>query len=89
MEKIILKYLNSNYKFTLSTYVSYNLYDITNNKEVRLNEALGSIRLIFGIDEAELMKIFDAWPDEQAIKIQNTITDIHYKLYEVLVLSFN
>lgn len=82
MKEIILKYLNSNYKFTLSTYVSYYLYDTTNNKEVSLKEALASIILIFDIDETELSKIFDTWADEQAIKINNKITDIRYNLYE-------
>ena len=82
MKEIILKYLNSQYRFTLSTYVSYNLYDKIEKREVRLAEGLKSIITIFGIDEAELMGIFDVWADEQAIIMQNMITDCRYKLYE-------
>jgi hypothetical protein len=82
MNKIIIKYLNKQYKFTLSTYVSYKLYDKIDNIEVGLKDAIESIRIIFDIDEIELMKIFDKWADEQATIINNQISDIRYKLYE-------
>jgi hypothetical protein len=82
MNKIILKYLNKQYKFTLSTYVSYKLYDKIDNSEIGLKDVMASIRLIFDIDEDELMSIFDKWADEQAVILNNQIADIRYKLYE-------
>ena len=82
MREIILKYLNSQYRFTLSTYVSYELYDKIEHRSVRLAEGINSIKIIFGINEEELMKIFDEWADENGTKLQNQITDIRYKLYE-------
>lgn len=85
MKELILKYLDKNYKFTLSTYVSYNLYDKIDNKEARLVDVLDSLKLIFTIDNDKtdlLMDIFDIWADKKAIEIQNNITDLRYKLYE-------
>jgi len=82
MKDIIVNYLNKQYKFTLSTYVSYKLYDKVDNIDVSLKEALSSIILIFGIEETELMSIFDVWADEQAKILNNKITDIRYKLFE-------
>jgi phage I-like protein len=62
--------------------VSYKLYDKIDNVEVGLKDAMASIRVIFDIDEDELMSIFDKWADEQAIILNNQIADIRYKLYE-------
>lgn len=82
MNEIIIKYLNKQYKFTLSTYVSYKLYDKVDEVDVPLKEAIQSIITIFGIDETVLMNIFDKWADEQATLLNNKIADIRYKLYE-------
>ena len=82
MKEFVLKYLNKQYKFTLSTYVSYNLYDKIENKSIPLKKALNDIQKIFGITEDELLLILDEWADEQQTKLQNQITDIRYKLYE-------
>jgi uncharacterized FlaG/YvyC family protein len=82
MNDIILNYLNKQYKFTLSTYVSYKLHDKIDGVDVSLQEAMKSIITIFGVDETLLMGIFDKWADEQATLINNRIADIRYKLYE-------
>ena len=82
MDDIIRKYLNKQYKFTLSTYVSYKLYDKVDDVDVSLKEVTQSIITIFGIDETLLMNIFDKWADEQATLLNNKIADIRYKLYE-------
>jgi len=82
MKEIIIKYLNTQYKFTLSTYVSYKLYDKLECRDVGLKEAINIIRKIFSIEDSELMPIFDCWADEQATIIQNKITDIRYNFYE-------
>lgn len=83
MKDIIIKYLDKNYKFTLSTYVSYNLYDRNGCKEVRLKEVLENIMHIFNISNEELRLIFDDWADTRAIEMQNKVTDFRYKLYEL------
>lgn len=82
MDEIIRKYLNKQYKFTLSTYVSYMLHDKVDDVDVSLKEAIQSIITIFGIDETLLMNIFDKWADEQATLLNNKIADVRYKLYE-------
>jgi hypothetical protein len=82
MNDIIVKYLNKQYKFTLSTYVSYKLHDKIDGIDVPLKEVIQSIITIFGIDETLLMGIFDKWADEQATLLNNQIADIRYKLYE-------
>ncbi len=79
---MILNYLNRHYRFTISTYTSYKLYDKVDKREVPLKEALDSIKLIFNVKEEELFKIFDKWADEKAVDIQNKITDLRYKIYQ-------
>lgn len=81
MKEIIIKYLDKNYMFTLSTYVSYNLYDKNAKIEVRLKEVLDNIMFIFNLDSDQLRLVFDDWADKKAIEMQNKVTDLRYKLY--------
>lgn len=81
-KKIVLDYLNRFYRFNLSTYTTYKLYDKIDKKEVPLKEALQSIKTIFNVNEDELFQVFDDWADEKAIEIQNKVTDLRYKIYE-------
>ena len=82
MEEIIIKYLNKQYQLTLSTYVSYKVLDKVDNLEVSLKQVIHNVILIFNIDEAEIIRIFDKWADNQATLLNNKIADIRYKLYE-------
>ena len=84
MNDIILKYLNKNYRFNLSTYTScgFKIYDIINNHEVSLTILINDIILLFDIDLEESGRMFDLWVDAQIIKLKNSITDLRYKYYE-------
>ena len=82
MNDIILRYLNKNYRFTLSTYTSFKILDIINNHEVSLSILIKDMVLLFDIDLEESGRIFDLWADAQIIKLNNTITDLRYKYYE-------
>ena len=82
MKKHILKYLNSQYTFTINTYANFLLYDKTHKTEVGLSRALSELKKIFDISESEMLEIFDAWADEKAIEINNIITDYRYEHFQ-------
>ena len=82
MEEIIVKYLNKTYKFTLSTYVSYLLIDRASGKNVRPQEVFDTLHNVFSVEKVELERIYDKWAENQAIKMENLITDIRYRIYE-------
>ncbi len=82
MKEIITKYLDKNYKFTLSSYVSYHLVSVPSGEIIRGTDVFSSLNEIFSIEQKELDEIYDAWAQNQAIKMENHITDIRYKLYE-------
>ena len=82
-EKIVLKYLNDNYKFTLSTYVSYKLRERLSNDDVSLKEVLNQLDIIFSLSEEELRTVFEIWCDKKSIEINNLIVDMQDKLYQL------
>lgn len=82
MTEIILKYLNKNNRFTLSTYQSFKIRDMINNHDTNLSALVRDMVLLFDIDLDESGRIFDLWADEQIIKLNNIITDLRYKYYE-------
>jgi hypothetical protein len=82
MKEIITKYLDKNYKFTLSSYVSYHLVTVPGGEIIRGTDVFATLNEIFSVEQKELDEIYDAWAQVQAIKMENLITDIRYKLYE-------
>jgi hypothetical protein len=83
MKEIITKYLDKNYKFTLlSSYVSYHLVTVPGGEIIRGTDVFATLNEIFSVEQKELDEIYDAWAQVQAIKMENRITDIRYKLYE-------
>ncbi len=81
MEDIVLKHLNKNYRFTLSTYSSYFLKDRVNNANVHLKNVLALLKETFTMDETELMNIFGKWSESQEVLINNRIVEIKERLY--------
>lgn len=81
MEDIILKYLNKNYRFTLSTYSSYFLKDRVNDANVHLKDVLALLKETFTMDETQLMNIFGKWSESQEILMNNRIVEIKERLY--------
>lgn len=82
MRDIVISYLDSQYQFKLSTYVSFTLFDVFNNKTVSIQSVLKSIKQIFDIDNDELNAIFDYWCDKKATELNTKIVDLQIKIYE-------
>ncbi len=83
MEEIIIKYLDKQYMFSLSTLSSYKLYDKQNKGDVYLTTIWDDMETLFGITKEEFEPIWDKWADGKIIEINNRITEIRYKLYEL------
>lgn len=83
MKQIVLKYLNDNYKFTLSTYVSYKLRERLSNDDVSLKEVLSQLDTIFSLSDEELRTVFEIWCDMKSIEINNLVVDMQDKLYQL------
>ena len=82
MEQMVIKYLENNYHFTLSTLVSYKLVDKFDGSEVGLRSVMQTIMSIFNIDDETLFPIWEKWSENKAIEVNNRITDFRYKIYE-------
>ena len=82
MEHIILDYLNKNYRFTLSTYNSYFIRDRVNESNIKLADAIISLKDIFSVDDDMLMSLIDKWCDQQIILLNNRIVHIREELYK-------
>jgi hypothetical protein len=82
MEQMVIKYLENNYHFTLSTLVSYRLVDKFDGSEVGLRSVMQTIMSIFNIDDEALFPIWEKWSENKAIEVNNRITDFRYKIYE-------
>ena len=76
-----MKYLNKNYRFTLSTYSSYFLKDRVNDANVHLKDVLALLKETFTMDETQLMDIFGKWSESQEILMNNRIVEIKERLY--------
>ncbi len=78
MKEIITKYLESNYRITISSLKNFKLYDIKNDKMESLHSILESLRVIFGIAEEEMVTILNSWLDIQVGK-NNIIYEVIYE----------
>jgi len=83
MKDLVIKYLNDNYKLTLSTYVSYYLIEILTGNNISLKEVLNQISLIFSLNDEEQSNFFNEWADIKAIELNNLIVDIQEKMYNL------
>lgn len=83
MDKIITNYLDKYYEFNLSTLSSYKLYDKINKIDVSVKSILYDMEKIFCVTEEIFEPIWDKWVDVKITQLNNRITDIRYKLYEL------
>jgi hypothetical protein len=83
MEEIIIKYLDKQYRFSLSTLSSYKLYDKQNKGDVYLTTIWDDMETLFGITKEDFEPIWDKWADGKITELNNRITEIRYKLYEL------
>ena len=83
MKEIVSKFLEDQYRFTLSTYSSYMLQDRHTKQDVYLRTVFENLKTIFGVDDEELQEIWDFWADKKIIELNNRITDIRYKVFEI------
>lgn len=81
MKELIKKYLNKNYRFTLSTYNSYLLLDRITKVNVHIKELFTMLKKIFNVDDTTLLNIFEIWAKEQETLINNRIVEIQERLY--------
>lgn len=81
MKNIIVKYLDKNYRITLSTYVSYFLFDRIQKCEVRSLDILSSLESIFELDKLEIECIYVEWAEQKEIELNNRIVDIQTKIF--------
>lgn len=83
MKEIVVKYLNKNYKLTLSTYVSYKLKEILTDNEISLKEVFNQLEIIFNLSANEQIEIFESWADVKAIEINNLVVDMQDRIYQL------
>tara|TARA_R110000782_G_scaffold144871_3_gene237706 strand:- start:10895 stop:11251 length:357 start_codon:yes stop_codon:yes gene_type:complete len=80
MDKLIYKYFEKNYKLTLSTYSSFQLYDKVNEKSVTLKTILTLISQLFSVTLEEVSEVFNSWSDKESIIINNRIVELEEQL---------
>lgn len=83
MEDIVTKYLDKQYRFTLSTLSSYKLWDRINKENVYLTTIWADMETIFGLSKEAFEPIWDKWAEAKILELNNRITDIRYQLYEL------
>lgn len=83
MEEIVTKYLDKQYRFTLSTLSSYKLWDRVKKESVYLTTIWADMETIFGLSKEAFEPIWDKWAEAKILELNNRITDIRYQLYEL------
>lgn len=81
MKKLIVKYLEKNYRLSLSSYVSYKVIDKQDNSSVGLKQLLKDLEAVFSVDSQTIYIAFEEWSKIEHIKINNQIEDIKYRFY--------
>jgi len=82
MKEIVLKYLNKNYRFKVTTYNDFLIRDRIYDNDEKLSDVIKSIYEIFDISETEALSIFDIWCEQQDILLNNRIVVIKEILYK-------
>jgi hypothetical protein len=83
MKEVVFNYLDKHYRFTLSTYSSYMLQDKQTKEDVYLRSVFAELETIFSVTPEELEVIWGYWADAKILELNNKITDIRYKVYEI------
>lgn len=82
MDKIILDYLNKNYRVSLNELSDYTLIDRAGDS-IRLITVIQSLSVIFAVDEETLFSVVDKWCETQAIMLNNRVVEMQERLYKV------
>lgn len=80
MEKIIFKYLDTNFKIFIGHLFRIYMLDLSNNKMTE-KDIYNELMTVFGIDNNILDSIFKKWFNNQDVKLHNAAVDIIYELY--------
>ena len=83
MNDIILKYIESPYSVTLSTAVSYKVYDKVTKKNIGLLDFYRSVSKVLGVPVSDVEPVALDWIEGKQIEINNRITDFKYKTYQM------
>jgi hypothetical protein len=81
MKKIIYKYLDKNYKMTLSTPSSFLLYNKKTKSDEGLHTAIQNMSKIFSAEEEDIYLAFEEWCDKETILINNKVVEYQNKIY--------
>lgn len=81
MEKIIINYLNRNYRMKLSSPSSFLLYNKKTKDDISLRDVLLLLQKIFSTNEEIIYAAFEIWTDNEAISINNKIVELQDKIY--------
>jgi hypothetical protein len=81
MRELVIKHLNRNYHFSLSTMVSFFIKEKASGKQISLYGVIDIMKLVFDISHEEAYEIFDEWAEVQHTFINNRIVDLRYELY--------
>ena len=82
MKDVVLKYLETHYKFTISTYNQYRLYDNDRKIDIGLRDTLSELNIIFGVPFKDLEDIIEEWANAKEVIINNLLVDIKTKIYK-------
>ena len=83
MDEIVFKYLNLNYRFSLSSFHSFMLKSRRGGKDIKLSDLLDSLKTIFSLSDEKIYKIFEKWADSQTILMNNRIVSIQERLHRL------
>ena len=78
MERLILKYLDKNFIFTLSTLTSYKVKCKSTNEAIPISFLHRELLDAFDITEEELLPILDKWNEKEFTRLNNIIVDSQY-----------
>lgn len=71
IKDIILDYIETNYTMSYERMVQYKVYCKNRETDVRLTQVYEDIMEIFGLDHKSTGEYFDAWINQEAIRIDN------------------
>ena len=81
MREFVIRHLNRNYHFSLSTMVSFFMKEKASGKQISLYGVIDIMKLVFDISHEEAYEIFDEWAEVQHTIINNRIVELRYELY--------
>lgn len=81
MKNIIFKYLDTNFKLTFSSAVSFKVLHRKTSEELYLRGFMDEIQTVFDLSDLDTRRIFDAWIDKETIELNNLMVQIKEDFY--------